>query len=615
MNKLSTLFLSLGMAMATSFVASADDFTLGYAHGDDTDAVALEYSNTNAEASAAIYITPDYAKTMTGDNLNGATFYVRSRTGFISATLWVRESLDGPNLAESETLEIQNLSYNKWNDVNFSAPYTIGDKGFYIGITWQQSKACKVVSYISGSCPDAAWTKAPGKGWNNTDITGTLCIEGLVSGDKRCAYDAQLLNASFAKYFLLKEECIKSVFSVYNQGARQIDGFTVEVGIEGLNPVSIDFNNTIPAGQKVMVPADITLPITTTTPGKYNIKYVKISKLGNATDEYLANNELVDLGSFIVIENGYTKRVFMEEFTTEVCPNCPSAAKILHQILELPEYKDCVDAVCHHAGFYTDSFTLPTDNNLLYLFNIPDYGGTFAPAFCIDRIPGENYDSQANKYWMAPAFLPSNTSTLLDMLDQQKEEVALVSVDIDFEKPDETDTKLNVTFTAKRAADILGDNGRLTVYLVEDNVKAVSQAGTSGGKFTHQHVTRQTNSTWGEPIVWDSNNEFKYNYEFTLDLSKYKLQDLRVVAAINEHNTMKWNGGTIIDCLNSPVHNSNYRIVAQDNVPGSGIEDNLMDSTATVKAIYDSNGVRHNDYVDGINIVVMSDGTTNKIVK
>lgn len=615
MNKLSTLFLSLGIAMATSFGASADDFTLGYAHGDDTDAVALEYSNTDAEASAAIYITPDYAKTMTGDNLNGATFYVRSRTGFTSAQLWVRESLDGPNLVESTTLEIQNLSYNKWNNVNFSAPYTIGDKGFYIGITWQQSKACKVVTYISEPCPNAAWTKAPGKEWNNTDITGTLCIEGLVSGDKRCAYDAQLLNVSFAKYFLLKEGFIKSDFTVYNQGTQPINGLTIEVGVEGLDPVSLNFDNEIPVGQKITIPAEIKLPITSADAGNYKINYVKISKLGNGTDEYLGNNELNDLGSFIIVEQGYTKRVFMEEFTTEVCPNCPTAARLLHQILELPEYKDCVDAVCHHAGFYTDSFTLPTDNNLLYLFNVPDFGGSFAPAFCIDRIPGENYDQSTNKHWMAPAFLPSNTYTLLDMLDRQKEEIALACVDIDFETPDVTDTKLNVTFTAKRAADILGNNGRLTVYLVEDNVKAVSQAGASGGNFTHQHVTRETNSTWGEPIVWDDKNEFKYTYEFTLDLSKYKLQDLRVVAAVNEYNTMSWNGRTIIDSFNVPVHNSNYRIVAPDYVPDSGIEDNLMDNTATVKAIYDSNGLQHNDYVKGINIVVMSDGTTHKIVK
>lgn len=616
MFKLSTLIMSLGVTLATAFSASAYDFTLGYAHGDDTDATALEYSDANAEASAAIYITPEYAKTMAGDILNGATFYVLNRVSAKSATLWVRETLDGPNLAESAEILPSKIKYGKWNSFDFTAPYTIADKGFYIGITWQQQKSCKLVSYIAAPCPDAAWTKAPGKEWNNTDVRGTLCIEGLVSGDKRCALDAQLVNASFAKYFIIKQKTLKSEFTVYNQGTQQINGLTLEIGIEGLDPISVDLDAEIPTGEKTVINADVNIPIATASPSNYKINYVKISKLGNGTDEYLANNELTDLGSFVVVNKSYAKRVFIEEFTTEKCPKCPAAANLLHQLLELPEYKDCVDAVCHHVGYYTDSFTLPTDNALCYLYNAPDFGGTYAPAFAIDRIPVESYDDYSNKYYFAPAFFPSPTSLVTGLLDQQKDVPALAYVDIDFEVPGEHDKKLNVTFTAKRAADILENNGRLTVYLVEDNVKANSQAG-AGSSWMHQHVTRETNSSWGEPIVWDENGEFKYTYEFTVRTS-YKRDDLRVIAVINEYNTMNWNGKEIIDCLNVPVQNSNYRIVATGFTPDpgeSGIEDNLIDETPTIKAIYDLNGVQHNDFVKGINIVILSDGTSHKIVK
>lgn len=613
MNKLSTLFLSLGMAMATSFVASADDFTLGYAHGDDTDAVALEYSNTNAEASAAIYITPDYAKTMTGDNLNGATFYVRSRTGFTSAKLWVRESLDGPNLAESTTLEIQNLSYNKWNNVNFSAPYTIGDKGFYIGITWQQSKACKVVSYISDPCPDAAWTKAPGKEWNNTDIKGTLCIEGLVSGDKRCAYDAQLLNASFAKYFLLKEGFIKSEFTVYNQGTQPINGLTIEVGIEGLDPVSLNFDNEISVGQKVTIPAEIKLPITSTDSRNYKINYVKISKLGNGTDEYLANNEITVSSSFLVVNQTFPKRVLIDEFTGEWCPNCPGAANSLHQIQAMPEYESRIDALCHHIQ---DGLAIPEVNSLALLYNLPALNNSiFCPVFAVDRISVDNnYNGTA---YTAPVIISDVNTTLFNLLNQQIEEYAVVGVDIDFDTPSGTDTSLKVTCTVRRSADILSDNGHITVYLVEDNVKPISQAG-AGSTYKHQNVPRKVNSAWGEPIVWNNDNEFTYTYEFPLQDdkgNKYKLQDLHIQAVITEYETMKYGTGYTVNWDKARVYNTNCRMVAPDYVPESGIEDNLMDNTATVKAIYDSNGVQHNDYVDGINIVVMSDGTTHKIVK
>lgn len=614
MFKLSTLIMSLGVTLATAFSASADEFTLGYAHGNNTDAIALEYTGTNAEVSAAIYITPELAKVMSGDDLTGVTFYMFNRVGVKSCKVWVRETLDDANVAESEEILPASLQFNKWNNFHFTTTYPISDKGFYIGVTWQQSKACKLISFIETPNLNASWTKIPNQAWTNGDITGTLCIEGLVSGDNRSAFDAALMRASFGKYYLVNKSYIQSEFTVYNHGTQQIDGLTIELGIEGLDPVDVNLDTTIPAGQEVSIPVKISLPIHTDDPSKYTINYAKITKLDNGTDEFTGNNELKDLGTFTVLMNSYNKRVLLEEFTGESCPNCPAAANLLHQLLQLPEYKDNIDAVCHHTGYYDDNFTLSTDSPLGYLYNIPEYGGTFAPAFAIDRVPVRSYDQQTAKYYMAPAFFPSPTSLVTNLLDQQKEEVALSHVDIDFDVPGEHDKKLNVTFTAKRLSDILDNDGRLTVYLVEDNVKAISQANAPAG-FLHQHVTRQTNSTWGEPIVWDDNNEFTYTFEFTLGTS-YKLEDLRIVAVINEYNTMNYNGREIPDCQNLLVYNSNYKIVATGEGPTiSGIHDNLIDKTATIKAIYDLNGVQHNDFVEGINVVIMSDGTTHKIVK
>lgn len=620
MKKLSTLFLTLGLALTMTLSATAADFKLGYCHSDDEGAEAVTADATDEEASAAIYIAPDLAKTMSGDVLNAVTFYVRSRINVTSCKAWVRETLDGPNLTESATLGTTSISNNKWNNVALASPYTIGDKGFYIGITWVQKKACKLISYLPYPCPEAAWLQTPGKEWNNTDIPGTLCIEGRVSGDKRCGYDAHLVNVKLAKYFMLNQGYVNSNITVFNQGTKQIDGVTFEVGIEGLSPITLTSDAVIPADDRVTVPVEIHAPIHSVIPGEYTVNYVKITKLGNESDEYAGNNEIKNVGTFMVVDKGYKKRVLLEEFTGENCPNCPPAANLLHQLLEMPEYKDCVDAVCHHVGYGSDSFTLPSDEGLSFLYNLPDYGYTFAPAFAIDRVPVESTNSQTGAKYMAPAFFPSPTSLVTDLLDSQKENIALAFVGIDFETPKENDTKLNVTFTAERATEILNDNGRLTVYLVEDNVKAKNQAGAGTG-FIHQHVTRQANSTWGEPIVWGDDNKFTYNFEFSLQDNKgvkYKLEDLRVLAIVNEYNIMKYGTQTIPNCNEALVHNSNYRMVATGYTPDpglSGVDNNLIDKAATIKAIYDLNGVQHNDFVDGINIVIMSDGTTHKILK
>lgn len=610
MRKLSTLFLTLGMTLTATLSATAADFKLGYCHSDNEGAEAITVSATNEETSAAIYIAPDLAKTMSGDVLNAVSFFVRNRVNVTSCQVWVRESLDGPNLSQSATLGTTSIANSKWNNVALGSPYTIGDKGFYIGVTWVQKKACKLISYLPHPCPEAAWLQTPGKEWNNTEIPGTLCIEGRVSGDKRCGYDAHLVNVSLAKYFMLNKGYINSNITVFNQGTNQIDGVTFEVGIEGLSPLTITSDAVIPADQSVVIPVRINAPIHGVIPGEYTVNYVKITKLGNSTDEYDGNNEIKNVGTFLVVEKGFPKRVLVEELTGEGCGYCPGAAQTLHDILAIPEYGDYVDAVCHHIYGEGDSFTIPADNGYYYLYNMPATNGSYyCPAFAVDRVPVQT------RGILAPTF-GDDGDLLKSLIEEQKNELALTFVGIDFEIPKEGDTKLNVTFTAERAAEILNNNGRLTVYLVEDNVKSVSQNG-AGSSFRHQHVTRQANSSWGEPIEWNNDNKFTYNFDFDLK-STYKLNDLRVVAFVSEYNTIKWNTNTIINCNEALVHNSNYRMVATGYTPDpglSGVDNNLIDKAATIKAIYDLNGVQHNDFVDGINIVIMSDGTTHKILK
>ena len=83
-------------------------------------------------------------------------------------------------------------------------------------------------------------------------------------------------------------------------------------------------------------------------------------------------------------ENMFERKVFLEEFTTENCNNCPAASVKLHNILELPEYEGRLIAVCHHVGFETDWLTLPEEKDYLWLYNAE---GKFAPGLMIDRVP------------------------------------------------------------------------------------------------------------------------------------------------------------------------------------------------------------------------------------
>ena len=69
--------------------------------------------------------------------------------------------------------------------------------------------------------------------------------------------------------------------------------------------------------------------------------------------------------------------------------------------------------------------------------------------------------------------------------------------------------------------------------MTEDNIQAQSQSGANGS-FTHQHVARAVNETWGAVLDWN-NNKASYRFTFDLDAS-WKTDDLKVVAFISNYD-------------------------------------------------------------------------------
>lgn len=592
----SLLMLLLALVMSTG-MAKAADFNIGYTYGDAEGSSILESEGENVSNSVAVYITPEYAKTLKGDLLNGVNFYLYSRSNISFVTVWVRSDLKGSNLAYANQSTISNLKAKAWNQMKFDKPYTIGEEGFYIGVSWTQKKKARVATYQNYDIPNAAWCQLNNGEWNNTEVSGAFCVEGMVSGDAQLKNDVALLKVSLDKYFLIANKVYNINTLVHNAGSSNITSLDYEMDIEGLGAVKATAKTNVKANSSAEVPVVFELPIKNAGTPVYKVNSVKITAVNGAPDEFDGNNAIKNPGEILVAERGFKKRVLIEEFTTEKCPNCPPVANLLHQILTLDEYKDNVDAICHHSGYYTDKFTLPADNAYCWFYN--DGGATYAPAFMIDRLPMEGEPG--------PVFFPSPTSLVLNTLDQQLAEVAFARVLVDFEPIPETENKLEVTVTAERATEILNETGIVTIYLVEDNIPTTGQAGASGN-YMQQHVTRALNATWGVPVVWE-NNKFVTNYTFTLK-PEWVRKNMRVTAMISNYNKSNPN-----DCQ---IYNVTYRTL--DGYSPTGGDSGVQDITTGVQApevvgIYDTMGNRHNDYVKGINIVVMSDGTSRKVMK
>ena len=102
---------------------------------------------------------------------------------------------------------------------------------------------------------------------------------------------------------------------------------------------------------------------------------------------------------------------------------------------------------------------------------------------------------------------------------------AFVSLNIMAEFDEENENLLRVKVTGAKTIETLCDNPTITVFIVEDNISAVSQAGAAN--WTHQHVNRAVNSTWGDPVVFEGDN-YEYECEFAL-MSTWKREDMQIV--------------------------------------------------------------------------------------
>ncbi len=285
-------------------------------------------------------------------------------------------------------------------------------------------------------------------------------------------------------------------------------------------------------------------------------------------------------------EEGYSRTVLLEEFTTEMCNNCPAAAVKLHNILEYPDYSGRVLAVCHHIGFLTDWLTLPEDKEYLWLYNSTE---NYAPGMMIDRVP---------------TFV--ETSAVFGMTLPSEEEI-MVEIDKRLAVPSPVKVKVSADVEENRRVivNVEGEktpepqkNTMITVYLLENNIEAERQSGASDG-FIHQHVTRAMNGAWGKPIKWEGNS-FTYQYAFDLDES-WKLPDMEVVAIVNRD--------TPNNVLTCEVLNADAVSLGQSGVG------TVTSDCRKVAAYYNMQGHALNERPSsGLYVIVYEDGSAKKVI-
>jgi hypothetical protein len=573
--------------------ASAEDNTvkIGYCNGEMATSTQIELTG-KGWVSSAVHIPAAALATYQGNAITAVNAALVARINIDTLTVWIRSSLTGDNLAEGTITRTSNPAINKgWNTVNLNSAYNItastGD--VYVGYSFHQKANVQAVSVVGDAMDNTSYVKLGTEAWKNISDKGVLSIEAVVVGSNVPKYDLGITSARISPYPSAGINAMKVTTAIHNFGANDVSGFTVACSTAGVNAINTHIDATLKSTESSVYTFVITPSVATTS---NNVWTVAISNIDNGTDEHADNNSMT-------ATYAYLRNALVEEFTTEKCSNCPRMASTMHEALNSKaEYADRVFVVCHHAGYYTDEFTQPCDNDYTWFYN--EGGSTYAPSLMVNREP--DFESIYATGLKTATFIPQSVEELTGVWDKElaRPAYSVVGVNLSF-NADSSQVTANVNCLHNESYSTA--NPHLCVFMVEDDVVAKSQAGYEG-TYYQQHVCRAYNSTWGEPVNW-TDNTFAYAYTFNVDKSWNKAK-MQVIAFLGNYDSN--------DMTNCVIDNSAMAKLVSSTSDGI--------SATTVKsgdvkevARYSVSGQRLTSPTNGINIIKYSDGTVRKVIE
>ena len=562
--------LFIACAIFLSLNSFAETTALGYCEGESTKE-GLYSTDGNKNVSAAVYLTPDLLAPYDGMPIVGIKVALASKINIDLMTVWTRMELEGTNVSEFVVTNTTEPSLTRgWMECPLAGTEKINaSDGLYIGLTYHQKAATNALSIIGTGRDNTLFVKNSDEDeWFDFHSEGILSVELLVEGSASFEYDIALMEASV--------DCVSDPYEdlinvrVSNGGSKTVESFTlVTYGTQDdSNRQLHEFHTSLAQGEKAIVICKIAKDINILE----NTPVVEVVNVNGKDDQFSGNNK-------IEAKIQYSKRLLVEEFTTEKCVNCPRVAAYLHEVNSEEAYKGKISMLCHHAGFYTDFFTQDCDAEIGWLYNL-----AFAPAVIFDRT--EVNGSMA----MTPT--REDIRARYDKLLAHTPSTGIVIV------PDynpET-RKLKVNIHVSRENNNI-KNPTLSVYVTEDNVMPIRQTGADEN-FKHNHVIRAYNDTWGESIEWTGS---KYDAEYEFDIDPYwDDENISVLAFVANRNAEVRNDNIVDNVAETVIYKKE-----------AGIVEKNVDITPIRIEFYNLQGMRIATPGKGIFLekTIMSDGS------
>lgn len=587
--------LSIFILSHSLFSYGQDCLNVGYCGGKNLDNISINIKGKQW-VDAAIYLPAEYLKAYVGADITSIRAALTNRIGIDTLRAWVRTDLKAGNIASGEVTNKSNPQLRKnWNDIKLNTPVKIEEgKGLYIGYSYYQNKDADVISFVGNGMPNTFFfRRGQNAEWEDMHAKGILSVEAVVKGQSLPAYDASVIDATVKR----GDDGLSMKAFVYNAGTKDIKGFDLRVnGPDGLEPVSKHFDNEITVGKVSELTFD--LPYTDMSTGLDFPLNLSVVAVANGQDVNNSNNSRQAAFAF-------AKKVLLEEFTGIGCGYCPGLVHHISEALDVEKYRKNTYVVCHHSGYRSDRFTVPADEDYLWLYN--DNGNYGAPNMMCNRQPFAMHTGG-----MSPVWKPQNGNDVKNVIEREMNSDAYATFTKVEGQYDEANNKIIVRLEGMKSREFSEHPVRVTVYLTENGIDGSDQADYFDlykGKFIHNHVVRGYNSTWGEIINWKDNN-FNYEISFPIKDSWVK-NNLEVIALINAYDSK--------DPANCRIENVGG--ITFPAITGIQHMNNTSDASIVAKEYYNIEGVKIQNPENAHGLVIikeeMSNGhiATKKIMK
>ncbi len=266
----------------------------------------------------------------------------------------------------------------------------------------------------------------------------------------------------------------------------------------------------------------------------------------------------------------------LEGFTSQQCGNCPSAEVALEGAYQGLEKR--VAWLSHHAGFYSDEYTISESQQLEVLYGTSE---TYAPAIMIDRSMTYSEGNPGPVHYVGTSVMMHQ---ILSSATSLPDNIVIGFTDIQY---DVQTRQLQATVDGYFIADQNIEAPRLTIYLAEDSI--IGYQSSASSNYRHDHVVRAClTAAWGDDNVVTSTAAgatFSKSVSYTLPAG-FRADKCYLVACVNNYGSSVAYGREVFNTTKSDY-------ITDDHGSALGIGDSQQFSLSNSLSVYPNPAARH----------------------